>query len=118
MDKRYILASSQQEAVQQSVNKLGVVHLYYRGQKNLLKDEMLNINLIRKPGVPDNWEPLTHYVDGVINLNLIDEKFAPMDKYGVDKHIVGLIMAHQYSMKKGIKLFSEKAEKATLKEIK
>ncbi len=58
------------------------------------------------------------YTDKVINLNLIDKEFEPMDTYDVDKHIVGLIMAHQYSMKKGIELFGERAEKALLKELK
>ncbi len=62
--------------------------------------------------------PPTQYANGVINLNLIDEKCAPIDEYDLDEHIIGLIMAHQYSMKKGIKLFGEKIEKATLKEIK
>ncbi len=54
----------------------------------------------------------------MINLNLIDKEYAPMDKYNLDKHIVGLIMAHQYSMKKGTKLFGERAENALLKELK
>ena len=35
-----------------------------------------------------------------------------------DEHIVGLIMAHQYSLKKGLELFGKKAEDATLKELK
>ncbi len=41
-----------------------------------------------------------------------------MDKFDGNKNIVGLIMVHQYSMKKGIEIFDEKAEQASLKELK
>ena len=36
----------------------------------------------------------------------------------VEEQILGLIMAHQYIMKKGIELFGEKGEEDTLKELK
>ena len=87
MGNRYNPAASEKEATQQSVNNLGAVHLSYRGQKYVLKDGVVNVNLVGKPGVPDDWEPPTQYADGMINLNLIDEKFAPIDEYDVDEHI-------------------------------
>ncbi len=77
---------------------------------------MINANLVGKPGVLDGWEMPMQDVDGVINLNLINKEYAPMGEYTMDKHIVDLIMAHQFLMKKGIKLFGERAEKASLKE--
>ncbi len=76
------------------------------------------MNLEGKPGVPDNWDPSTQYANSVINLNLLDNQWAPMDKQDVFKHIVGLTMAHQYSLKKGIELFGEKAKVETVKELK
>ena len=100
------------------MNELGAVHLSYRGQKYLLKDGVFNVNLGGKPGVSDNWKSPTQYANGVINLNLIDKEFAPTDKFDVDELIVGLIMAHKYLMKKGIELFGEKAEEASLKKLK
>ncbi len=79
---------------------------------------MVNVNLVRKPGVDENWEPPTQYANRLINVNLVGKEFAPMDNYNVDEHIVGLIMAHQYSMKKGIEIFVDRSEKVLLKELK
>ncbi len=93
-----------------SVNQLGAVHLTYRGQRYLLKDGVVYVNLAGMPGVPDDWEPPTQYADGVINLNMIDAKFAPKDDFDVEEHILGIIMAQQYSLQKGIELFNERAE--------
>ena len=39
------------------------------------------------------------------------------DDLDMDDHIIGLIMAHQYSLKKGMELFGERAEKARMKEL-
>ncbi len=66
---------------------------------------MVNVNLVGKPGVSGNWESPAQCADGVINLNLIDKEFAPMDEYDVKEHIVGLIMVHHSSMKKVINIF-------------
>ena len=41
-----------------------------------------------------------------------------MDKADVDESICGLIMAHQYTLKKGVELFGEKTEEAAVKELK
>ena len=50
----------------------------------------------------------------MINLNLSDPTYdrQKMHEQEVEEHILGLIMAHQYSMKKGIELFGEKGEEA------
>ena len=36
----------------------------------------------------------------------------------VDDHIIGVIFAHQYTLKKGLKKFKHRAEEATTKELK
>ena len=40
-----------------------------------------------------------------------------MEDWEVDEHTTGLVMAHQYSLKKGVELFGERAEDATVKEL-
>ncbi len=59
-------------ATQHSVNQLGAVHLIYRGQRYLLKDGVINVNLVGKPVVLVDWKPSTQYDNGVMNLNLLD----------------------------------------------
>ena len=72
------------------------------------------MNLGKIPGV----ETPVQYEDGVIHLNLDQAQYTtPMNEGEVDEHIVGLIMAHQYSLKKGIEKFGEKAEEAVVKEL-
>ena len=41
-----------------------------------------------------------------------------MREQEVEEHILGLIMAHQYSMKKVIELFGDKGKEDTHKELK
>ena len=41
-----------------------------------------------------------------------------MDEGDINEHICGLIMSHQYTLKKGLELFGEKAEEAAVKEMK
>ena len=40
----------------------------------------------------------------------------PMNEEECDSHVVGLILAQMYSLKKGAELFRDKADEATLKE--
>ena len=40
-----------------------------------------------------------------------------MADWEVEEHILGLVMVQQYSIKKGVELFGERAEAATLKEL-
>ena len=42
----------------------------------------------------------------------------PFDEADIGEHIVGLIMAHQYTPKKGLELFGKKAAEAAVKEVK
>ena len=93
---------------QLSVNQLGAVHLIYRGQRYLLNDGIVNVNLAGKPGVPEDWALPTQYANGVINLNTIDAKFAPKSDFDVDEHILGIIMAQHYILKAGLKRFGER----------
>jgi len=59
-------------------------------------------------------------MNGVINLGLdsISQEVREMDDQEIEEHITGLIMAHQYSFKKGMELYGDRAEKATIKELK
>ncbi len=79
MGEKYNPVSSKKGTTLQSVNKLGVIHLSYRGQQYLLKDRAINMNIVRKPGVPGYWESSTQYTNGVMNLNLLDKDFTPMN---------------------------------------
>jgi hypothetical protein len=46
-----------------------------------------------------------------------DEKYEGMDAKNVTMHIIGVIMAEQYSINKGLKLFGKDGEKAVTKEL-
>ena len=49
--------------------------------------------------------------DGVIHLNIEDvPPPVPMDDEELDNYIMGVILIHQYNLKKGIELFGDKAE--------
>ena len=85
----------------------------------------MSFNLDEKPGVSGTQKVASQvgtpmqYADGVIHLNLnLEDKVEPMDESKVDEHIVGLIMSHQYSLKKGLELFGNKAKEAAMKELK
>ena len=40
------------------------------------------------------------------------------DEFDTNVEVLGLIMVHQYNLKKGLELFGDKAEVATVKELK
>jgi hypothetical protein len=65
-----------------------------------LKDGVINVNLVRKPGVMEDWDPPTQFADWAIDLNTWDQQWDPMDECDVDDHIIGLIMDLQYLLKK------------------
>ena len=94
---------------------VGVLNLSHQEQKYCLKEGVVSFNLDKKLGVGAPMQ----YADGVLHLNL-DEKpgVGPMDEVDVGEHIVGLIMAHQYALKKGLELFGDKDEEADVKELK
>jgi hypothetical protein len=58
--------------------------------------------------------------EGVIQLNLgdVDNRPSGLDEEEVNEHILGVILLHQYNLKKGLELFGEKGELATVKELK
>ena len=59
--------------------------------------------------------PPTQYADGVINLCLDAMESGMrevMPEWEVEEHILGLIMAQQYSIKKGVELFGDRARKS------
>ena len=87
---------------------LGFLNLQYIGQKYHLGERVVSLNVNNEnPGVADYENQPSQYYDGVINLNLryptCDQR--NMCQQEVEEHILGLIMAHQYSMKKFIELF-------------
>ena len=53
-----------------------------------------------------------------MNLDHGDQEIESFDKEDINEHILGLIMTLQYTLKKGIELFGEKAEEAAVKELK
>ena len=63
----------------------------------------MNVNN-ENPGVADYESQPRKYSDGVINLNLSDPTYDRQKilEQEAEEHILGSIMAHQYSMKKGI----------------
>ena len=60
-----------------------------------------------------------HAKRGTLNLqhNNNNEHFTTMTEGEIDEHIVGVMLAQQHGLKKGLKLFGEKAEKAFSKEL-
>ena len=56
---------------------------------------------------------------GVINLKFDNDAPLPPEimEAHTDAHILGFILVEQYVLKKGIELFSEKADAAVVKEI-
>ena len=96
---------------------MGVINLSYRGNSYHFFNGKVSTNPVKKTGVTDS--PM-QYQNGVINLGLneMSHLVSEMSKFEVDEHITGLIMAHQYSLKKGIQLFGNRAEEATVKELK
>ena len=98
---------------------MGALNLSYRGQRYHLKQGVASFNLGGNSRVQqNNLECPQQYADGVLHLNLEQgNEVEPVEKCDRDEHIVGIIMAHQYSLKKGLELFGEKAEDATLKEL-
>ena len=56
--------------------------------------------------------------DGVIHLNIEDvPPPVPMNDEELDEYIMGVILIHQYNLKKGIELFRDKAEDVVMKEL-
>ena len=76
------------------------------------KDGIVCLNLEGKPGV-DN-DPGMQYIDGVLNLNLAgqaSEEPAQMSEDKIEEHLLGVILAHQYTLKKGIEFLEKKQRK-------
>ena len=90
---------------------VGLLNLSYRGQRYHLKEGVESFNLDKKPGAGAPAQ----YSDGVLNLNLDEKPGVSMDEADINEHICGLIMSHQYTLKKGLELFGEKAKEAAVK---
>ena len=62
---------------------------------------------------------LQREVQGVVDFNLDEEpSLSGLKESQVDYHIMGVIFAHQYTLKRGLEKFGERAEEATTKELK
>ena len=57
-------------------------------------------------------------VQGVVNLNLGEEPLPPLTEAQVESHIMGVVLAQQYTLKKGLEKFGDRAAEATTKELK
>ena len=58
-------------------------------------------------------------IQGVLNLNLGEESsLPPPTETQAEDHTMGVVFAQQYTLKKGIKTFGDRAEEATTKELK
>ena len=58
-------------------------------------------------------------VQGVVNLNLGDEPTSPpLTEAQVESHIMGVVFAHQYTLRKELKQIGDRAAEATTKELK
>jgi hypothetical protein len=54
----------------------------------------------------------------VVNLNLGKEPLPPLTEAQVESHIMGVVFAQQYTLKKGLEKFGDRAAEATTKELK
>ena len=85
----------------------------YRGNQYHLFNRKITVAPGETPGVRQQFS------DGVINLGLdsIEQEVGSMSDKDIEEHITGLIMIHQYTLNKGLELYGDKAEKATVKEF-
>ena len=83
--------------------ELGVLNLCYHGNRYKLKDGVLSFNLDSRvpPPVAASFE----------------FQARTMNEVDTNIRILGVIMIHQYNLKKGLELFGDKAETATVKEL-
>ncbi len=61
--------------------------------------------------------PSTQFANGVINLNFDQKWDTGMSWEDIDEHILGLLMANQYSLKKGVEIFENCGQVAAIKEL-
>ena len=78
------------------------MNLCFRGTRYKLKDGVISVNV--GPVVPQTPTP--------------SRAASVFDEFDTNVEVLGLIMIHQYNLKKGLKLFGDKAEIATVKELK
>ncbi len=58
------------------------------------------------------------FVEGVAYINLSGDVVYEMSKREVNTHVLGVIMAQQFSLNVGLKKFGKKGKKAVTKELK
>ena len=81
----------------------GDLNLSYRGQRYILREGVVGVNLGSAQGECDKDTPPTQLVNRVIHLDLQDlepEMRFVMGDWEVDEHIIGLVMAQQFYLKK------------------
>jgi hypothetical protein len=84
--------------------QLGVMNLCYRGNRYKLRDGVISVNV-------DSSGPYSRAERHEFQAQVFDE-------FDTNVEVLGLIMIHQYNLKKGLELFGDKAETATVKELK
>ena len=99
----------------------GVLNLsYYRRQHYQLQDWLVSFNMEAHERPRYGGHTPSQYADGVLNLNLgrDDDLPEPLTEEETQEHILGVIIANQYTQRKILELFGEKAEEANVKESK
>ena len=74
--------------------EIGVSNLCYTGNRYKLKDRVISLNIDTSHDLP------------------------VMSEEEENEHVLGVILIHQYNLKQGLELFGDKAELATVKELK
>ena len=83
--------------------ELGVLNLCYRGNRYKLKNGILSYNVDSRvsPAYAASYE----------------FQARTMDQVDTNIEVLGVIMIHQYNLRKGLELSGDKAEAATVKEL-
>jgi len=79
---------------------LGVLNLCYRGNRYKLKDGVLSVNVDSRVSAASAAS--------------YEFQARTMEEVDTNTVILGVIMVHQYNLKKGLEVFGDKAETATV----
>merc|ERR1712127_645302 len=104
----------------------GQLHLTYRGHSYRLSStgsltyDLGNGNPKTQEGVvlfSTLQELASKYVDGICNINVTPKGARKISKEDVNAHILGVIMAQQFSLHAGLKKFGDKAKEVVTNEL-
>ncbi len=104
----------------------GHLHLTYRGNPCCLSStgsltyDLGDENPKTQEGVvlfSNSQDLASKYVDGIVHINVTTEGARKISKEDVNAHVLGVIMAQQFSLHSGLKKFGDKAKKSVTKEL-